>query len=293
MAEGRFDYMEMDDYDEVNVVSDYDSTKLKSEYVDYNKARDRLLGDYRVGDMPDDVRVKYNKIKDRILLIESELERRQKTLGEQESSFIDDGDGKTVTITRGGRKIKAPSLTYSEALDDVPPPPEKSFAPNFKRATTNYEKKQYLREILGAEIKVGDGPYSKSLLKRIKIDPNDNNAKFDGVRIFVKGRGGKSRLIKNKDMKKVVDEFETLLRNSESERGLPMVDLSPPRSTIHGLSAKENSEMRGVLTPTASTECSSRIGDSGSLQIQVDHLQRTINDTVDIINRGDLGSEQN
>ena len=40
--------------------------------------------------------------------------------------------------------------------------------------------------VLGAEIRVGDGTYSKDLLGRVKINLDKGGAEFNGVRIFVR-----------------------------------------------------------------------------------------------------------
>ena len=254
MAEGGFDDMEMTDRD--SELRKYSDSQLQNEYDELSEKRNILVDDFQGVDMSDGVRVEHGNIEDRMALVRSELDRRQEA-EEQESSFTDDADGKTVTITRDGISVEAPGV--------VPPTPGKHSVATFKRQVTG-DKKTFLRGVLGAEIRAGDGPNSKDLLKRIRVNPNDNSAEFDGVRIFVR-KARVAGLTENKKMQSKVEEFTKLLQKAESERGIPMVDLAPrgsagsSGSVIHGLTERENRELAGVLTPGPSTLRSTRIGD--------------------------------
>ena len=280
MAEGGFDDMEMTERDPE--LRKYSDSKLQNEYDELSENRDTLIDEFQGADMTDVVRV--HDIEDRMTLLRSEMDRRREEEESvkiiQESSFTDDADGKIVTITRDGTSLKAPGV--------VPPAPGIHDVATFKRQSTE-DKKTFMRRIFGSEIRAGDGPKSKELLRLTTIDPKDNSAKFDGKRIFVrKGRG--IGLTENKKMKSKVDEFFKLLQDAESERGLPMVNITSSGSAgssgtpIHGLTEQENGELSGVLNPGPSTLCSTRIGDDGALQIQVDHFKKSLEDAREAIN---------
>ena len=274
MAEGGFDDMEMTERD--SELRKYNDSQLQNEYDELSEKLNTLVNDFQGVDMPDVVRVSHDNIEDRMTLVRSELDRRREAEESvkkiQESSFTDDADGKTVTITRDGTSVKPPG--------EVPSTPGKHNVSTFKRLST-YDKKTFLREVLGAEIRVGDGPNSKNLLKRINVNIDDRSAEFDGVRIFVrKGRG--IGLTENKKMKSKVEEFTKLLKDAESERGLQMVDPTPSASVDSsgisppGSTPEEERELLGVLNPGPNTLRSTRIGDDEALQIQTDHYTKLL-----------------
>ena len=129
------------------------------------------------------------------------------------TSFIDNDDGKTITINvPSGSKVIAPSADFLHD-DDIPLPHGTHDIAAFKRSITT-DKKVFVRMVLGSEIRVGDGPYSKDLLEHIKFDLNRRGAEFNGVMIFVNKSNGFG-LTENKRMRPKVKEFEDLLRSSE------------------------------------------------------------------------------
>lgn len=71
----------------------YTDSQLKNEYDDLESRKDLLNDNYSDNDIFE--YDKYDKIEDRQLLIDNEINRR---LGQQETSFIDSNDGETVDI---------------------------------------------------------------------------------------------------------------------------------------------------------------------------------------------------
>ena len=292
MAEGGFDDMEMTDRD--SELRKYSDSQLQNEYDELSEKRNTLVDVSQGEDMSDGVRVEHGNVEDRMALVMSEMFRRREaeesveTL--QESSFTDDADGKTVTITRDETSVEAPGVAL--------PAPGKHSLATFKRLATG-DKITFLREILGEEIRSGDGKNSEELLKRLWVDPRDGSAEFNGVRIFVR-KGSGVALTEAKKKQLEVEKFNELLKKAKQEhelreRGMPMVDTAPrgsAGSSIHGLTERENRELAGVLTPGPSTIRSTRIGDDGALQIQVEHLQKTLDETNDKIGSGSVGSLQ-
>ena len=109
--------------------------------------------------MPEIFEVKCDEIIKKIQRIEREQE------SEYETSFIDNDDGKWTIFINGpsGSKVTTPSAEFLHD-DDIPSPPGTHYIAAFKRSITT-DKKVFLRMVLGSEIRVGDGAYSKDLLK--------------------------------------------------------------------------------------------------------------------------------
>ena len=72
---------------------------------------------------------------------------------------------------------------------------------------------------------------------------------------------------------------------------LPMIETRIERPHIQGLTEGENRELEGVLNPSNSVDPQSRIGDNGAFQIQVDHIQETLNRTFDQRENTDVPEE--
>ena len=58
---------------------------------------------------------------------------------------------------------------------EAPPPPGQCAKASFKRSSTE-DKKTFLCDTLGAELRVGDGTYSKDFLERVNVTFNRNGA---------------------------------------------------------------------------------------------------------------------
>lgn len=99
-------------------------------------------------DMSEIVKMKYDKIMDRIKIMKREQERRLES--ENETSFIDDANRKTITIKNpGGSEVTAPSAEFV-LDDDIPPEPGEHVA-TFKMLATT-DKKTFLRTVLGSDL---------------------------------------------------------------------------------------------------------------------------------------------
>ena len=79
-----------------------------------------------------------------------------------------------------------------------------------------------------------------------------------------------------------VEKFENLFRNAAHERGLPVVDTNHEPINIQGLKDQENRELNGILTPSPSV----------LLQIQVDYCKKALDETKNMMNREDNGSQE-
>ena len=131
MAEGGFDDMEMEDRN--NEFEDYSDEQLRDEHSKLESEYSKIDGDYLNADMSEIVNVKYDKIMDRLKIIKREQERRLE--GEKETSFIDDDDGKTITIKNpGSSEVTAPSAEF--VLDDDISPQPGEHAATFKMLVT-------------------------------------------------------------------------------------------------------------------------------------------------------------
>ena len=81
----------------------HEYTRLESEYS-------RIDDDFLNTGIPDIVKVKYDKIIEKVQRIEREQDRRQER--EYEISFIDDYDGKTVHIRGPGSSLKVETTRF-------------------------------------------------------------------------------------------------------------------------------------------------------------------------------------
>lgn len=154
MAEGGFDDMEMEELNGYKGPEDSSNEQLQTEYVDLNKKLNTLIHK-RDNENNESIRVRYDtaieKVKNYIAYMETDLDRRSFNA---ESRFIDDDDGKTITIKGPSEpKVTAPSAEFVH--DDT--------AVSNRFATL--DKKTFLREVLGSEIRAGD---SKDLVERVK-----------------------------------------------------------------------------------------------------------------------------
>ena len=94
-----------------------------------------------------------------------------------ETTFIDSNGGKTVTIENRGVNTEAVRFVNQDDTEpgDAPPPPRQCATASLKRSSTE-DKKTFLCDILGSELRVGDGTYSKDFLERVNVTFNSNGA---------------------------------------------------------------------------------------------------------------------
>ena len=67
----------------------------------------------------------------------------------------------------------------------------------------------------------------------------------------------------------------------------PLVKINTRYTHVDGLTNNENRELEGVLDPKNSKDPKSRIGDNGAVQIQADHFQETLNETIEMRDQTD------
>ena len=109
-------------------IEDLSDEQLRDEYTKLESEYSRIDDDFQDEDMPEIIKVKYDRIIDRVHAIEREQDLRQEV--EYETSFIDDDDGKTVTVRGpGGSRVTAPSAEFVHD-DDIPPPPKNQRGPS-------------------------------------------------------------------------------------------------------------------------------------------------------------------
>ena len=75
---------------------------------------------------------------------------------------------------------------------------------------------------------------------------------------------------------------DAALNEDNTFEDIDLIDVRVTGDDIPGLTLKENSELRGVLNPTDTTDLESRLGDDGALKIQLDYIEDAINKTMEL-----------
>ncbi|CAB4024640.1 Hypothetical predicted protein [Paramuricea clavata] len=89
------------------------------------------------------------------------------------------------------------------------------------------------------------------------------------------------------DINEVSGQNSFISEVSEFEN-IELVNIEQQTDTdISGLTQEENRELRGVIKPKESVLWSSRIGENGALQKQVDHFNETIYETIEMRDQAD------
>jgi hypothetical protein len=109
----------------------------------------------------------------------------------------------------------------------------------------------------------------KELVKKIKEEPSTSTQTHTNKAFEGDDEGSAQQLTTSQSYEKIeLDNF-------------PMIDTKIEQPLIQDLTEEEKRELEGVLNPPDSMDQQSRIGDNGSLQIQANHFQETIDKIMD------------
>ena len=254
---------------------EYDTMDNDQLNIEYN-----TLTNERLDLLRNDDPSRLEEVKDRL----SDVDRLQSTR-EDETVFTD--DGKTVTITRKGQRSHSAPLV--EFVDTT-------------KAGAGNNRVSAVEAFISRVFKIDSYRLSRhgtnAMDLRLNIDITGNNH-ITYRPLTARNERGVARIVLKRDSNGVlhyndakvtaraVNQFKRLIEDVVNEqadrekivRGMPMVDTTlEHQDEIPGLTPKENSEMRGVLTPSASLDPRTR---KQALQTQADHFQVTINKTID------------
>ncbi|CAB3980248.1 Maverick integrase [Paramuricea clavata] len=135
--------------------------------------------------------------------------------------------------------------------------------------------------------------YNSSVNRSIKLMfKSEKGIDGSGTQIMKRGKSSMTRL-QTPEPEQAVDINEVSGQNSfisevSEFENIELVNIEQQTDTdISGLTQEENRELRGVIKPKESVLWSSRIGENGALQKQVDHFNETIYETIEMRDQAD------